>query len=98
MPILWGASGEAGESVGDVRGLSVGAQDGHTASGGADEIRRRRGVAGAALQPAEGAMGERKGESADPDGGVILVAVVVFAALAFVLGAFVGFSAAAVLR
>ena len=43
-------------------------------------------------------MGERQGESNEPDGGVILVAIVVFACIAFVLGAMVGFSAAAVLR
>lgn len=33
MPILWGASGEAGESVGGVRGLSVGAGEGQTTHG-----------------------------------------------------------------
>lgn len=91
MFALWGATGEVEQPHGRVRGLHA-AEVGDTARAVSAEL-------GGAGRRAEtgGGMGERM-QSSDPDGGVILVAVVVFAALAFVLGAFVGFSAAAVLR
>lgn len=43
-------------------------------------------------------MGERKGESADPDGGVILVALAVVGFFGAVLGGVFGFWAGAVWR
>ena len=88
---LWGATGEVKQPDGRVRGLHA-AEDGQATRG----IPPRSG--GQAADSQGDAMSERPMQSSDPDGGVILVAVVVFAALAFVLGAFVGFSAAAVLR
>lgn len=91
MPILWGAPGEGEQPHGHLRGLHA-AEDGQATRG----IPPRSG--GQAADSQGDAMTERRMQSDEPDGGVILVAIAVCMCIAFVLGAFVGFSAAAVLR
>ncbi len=91
MPILWGASGEGEQPDGRVRGLHA-AEDGQATRG----IPPRSGRQAADSQG--DAMTEQRMQSDDPRGGVVVVAMVVVAIVAWGIGVVVGFSAAAVLR
>jgi hypothetical protein len=90
------AACQVSESNGRVRGLSVGAGHFQTAGSDISQIRSGRDLEASALQQTEGGM--ERGETTEPNGGVMIVAIVVCTLIAFATGVLVGYGAALVLR
>jgi len=90
MPGLLDPAGEVEQPHGGVRGL-------HAAEVGQESSGVSRQSSSAVRHSETGGVMER-GETTEPDGGVVMVALVVLTSIAFATGVLVGYGAALVLR